>query len=209
MVVPGSCFRHPLGEAIERTESTVAVLSLRNQDHHLLPTVLTLPLDPFDIVDLGVVVTEKFVGFADAVRTVDALLVRGVVLELVATAPAFGPLAPTLPVAVVLARVGVATVAVGQPRFRIVEVGATVHTGPIGERLSVDFRVMLARSGLGLQRLPTGRTLGHTTGWPRYSSKTYGGPLDGLSRRRPRGLRAARRRRLRGRSSRGRRGRGR
>jgi hypothetical protein len=164
-------------QTVPTTKAHATVTYRTGQNRERIATVLALPFDALDIVHFGVAVPEELVGLADAVGTVDAFLVRGLVLELVAAALALAPFSRPLPVAVVFARVRVAVVAVGQPRLRVVELRATTLTGPVRQRLTVDFRVMSTLAGLARKRFPAGRTLGHTTEWPRYPSKTYGRTL--------------------------------
>lgn len=76
----------------------MAVSTFRLQNFHFRPTVITLSLDPFDIVHLGVVFPEELVGLGDTFWTENALFVGRVVLELRATSLARGLFFPTLPV---------------------------------------------------------------------------------------------------------------
>jgi hypothetical protein len=118
------CLRFPTSLAGE----VVAFESGREYSHRL-PTPLTGFLGSFDAFPVWV--SEEFVRFFDARRTVDAVLVRRVVFELVVASFAGRDRFRVSPVPVVLAGRRITVVTVVEFRIRIVETLSTSLAGSV------------------------------------------------------------------------------
>jgi hypothetical protein len=98
---------------------------MARKNREIFITVFAYSIYWFDIVYLRVMVAKKLVCFPNTLRTVDAVLVGRVILELRAAPLTRRLLLCTLPVPVVLAGVWITVLAVRLPGFRIVELDTT------------------------------------------------------------------------------------
>jgi len=171
------------------TESTGLPFECCIQHRERNVTILTFSFSTRKIFISVTRCSEELVGTRNAFRTVHAVFVRWVVLELIPTPLTLSALFRSLPVAVLRSTLRVTLVTIRPACLRVVELRTTSLAGPIGQRVAVDLRVVLSHPLFGVERRPAGRTV-HPVG--------VGSPSDvkssGLSRsksgpRRPAGHR--------------------
>jgi hypothetical protein len=122
-------------------------LARENRERRL--TLSAFALDRFDVVNLGVVVTEEFVCLLDTLGTIYSLLVRRIVLETLATPLTLRLFFGIFPVPVVFTGFWITFLTEALPCLRIVELGVTTLAGSVRKRVAVYLRVVLTHPLFG------------------------------------------------------------